>query len=56
MSKDYMIRVGVSADLDEDQLQEKLEEALDKAGLLNVVYEVIEDTGEDWVLTWMVRE
>jgi hypothetical protein len=42
---DYIVRIGISSDLDKDML----EEALDDAGIPNTVYEVHEDDRR-WVL------
>jgi chromosome condensin MukBEF MukE localization factor len=49
---DYIVRIGISSDLDKDKLQDAIDEALSDADILNTVYEVMEDDGK-WVLAHM---
>lgn len=40
---DYMIRIGISSELDAEKVESALEDALQEAGLLYSVYEIEED-------------
>lgn len=48
---DYMIRIGISSQLNDEQVEQAIEGALNAAGLLNSVYEVEEDNDDgQWTL------
>lgn len=55
-SQDYMVRVGVSSNLDPEELETEISEALDKAGISNTVYELSEvEDGAQWTLAVRTR-
>ena len=48
--KNYMVRVGITSAIEAEALQDAIEQALFRAGILNTVYEIYDDDG-GWELT-----